>query len=120
MAKMCLEADTALDSRKRPSQEGDSTAGKTRAGEGPRAHQNTAPLRTGGRWTPLPLYAPSGSLPQGSLPGYSSRPAPEEPEKEAEAWALLPDTEDGKQWQLSQEGLPGKGPVLGEPPSFGN
>lgn len=38
----------------------------------------------------------------------------------SEPWALLPDTEEGEKWELSQEGLPGKGPFLGEPPEFGS
>lgn len=64
----------------------------------PGVHRNTAPRSPG-------------------CPGSNLRPAKtnvqERPEKEAEAWALLPDTEEGEKWELSQEGLPGKGSLPG-------
>lgn len=99
MAERGLEADTALHSQKE-----DSTADKTRAGEGPRGSSKHCPTQGRGRRA-------------AGCPGSNLRPAKtnvqERPEKEAEAWALLPDTEEGEKWELSQEGLPEKGSLPG-------
>ena len=90
--------------RRKPTQEEDSAADKTRAGEGPRGSSHHCPVQGRG-WRAA------------GCPGSNLRPAKtnvqEGPEKEAEPWALLPDTEEGEKWELSQEGLPGKGSIPG-------